>query len=388
MYHGGEYYDIDKNLSLSLVHLTDGTSHLVAVILPESARYKRYGSYECSQIYSRHFYQAVWSPDGRYLAFAGYSPEGDSFELFVLELPDLHLHKLTNDQAEIENLRWSPSGDRIYFTNGHDFDIDDAMSSSFTLDVTQPENKTNQGIQTLAYSKDQVMVEGFDGNRGVIYSGHQNAYCLAGGVPSANGIYYLNLSTHETTDLWSGSFIHESLVIDHINRAVFFSGANLSPRDDISRARIVSYEGKTISTIDTPYILCGQSFLLGGPKYAYLCSPFVAGGEGGPPSILGITFGGKTDAISDEGNISVSPDRKWFTVERDDLSLYSRDTALAAVFTGTYVSKLWAGDGKGLYLVPDGIHILYYSFAEGKTSIIFTCPFDSGCINGGLLWIP
>jgi hypothetical protein len=127
--------------------------------------------------------------------------------------------------------------------------------------------------------------------------------------------------------------------------------------------------------------------LLSGPKYAYLCNPYYSG-SGGSQSILGITFGGKTEVIAEDGDVSVSPDRKWFYIERSDLSLYSRDTKLVASFSGTFDSILWALNGKGIYLVPDGKQILYYSFADGKTSTIFTCPFDSYCISGGLMWIP
>jgi hypothetical protein len=388
VYHGGQSYDVDKNLSLSLVDLTDGWNYLVAVILPQSAREARYDSYECSQpYYDDHFYQAVWSPDGRYLAFAAYSPWSDSLELFIVEVPYLSVHQLTNDHAEIEAIRWSPSGDRIYFTSGHDFDINNASSSSFSLNVTRPENYTNEGIQTLAYSKDRIMVEGFDGNIGVVYAAHENDECPSGAFPTINGIRYLNVFTNETTAIWSGTLFTESLVIDHINRAVFFASGFFSPDDFMAQARIVTYEGKIISTIDTQeYILCGKALLLGGPKYAYLCSPF--GGGGGPSSILGISFGGKIDVIAEDGEVSVSPDRKWFYIVRGDISLYSRDTILVTSFGENYDSTFWAPDGKGLYLVPDGKKILYYSFADGKTSIIFSCPFDSYCINGGLLWIP
>ncbi len=389
VYHGmpgGDY--VEQDLSLSLVHLPDGLKYFIAVILPEDERYERYGSYECGNYYySGHFFQAVWSPDGRYLAFAAYSPEGDSLELFVLELPDRILHKLTNDHAEIEDIRWSPSGDRIFFTNGHDFDIQWARSGSFTLNVTRPDNQTNQGIQTLAYSKDRIMVAGFDGNQGIIYAAHENAGCLQGGVAVIHGINYLKVSTQETISIYSRTIFTESLVIDHINRAVFLVEV-LSPDDDISHARIVSYEGKIISTVDTSlYPLCGQAILLSGPKFAYLCTPSIAiGGE--PPSILGITFGGKTEAIADWGIVSVSPDRKWFTIEGKDLFLFSREAKPVTSFTGTISSKLWAPDGKGLYLVPDGKQILYYSFAGGKTSIIFSCPVDGYCKSIGLMWIP
>jgi hypothetical protein len=384
MFQGGPYDDPwDQDLTLSLVHLPDGEVFFISVILPNSTRMDRYDSYECGDRYvEEHFRLAVWSPNGRFLAYAAYADSGTT-DLFVLDAHDRSVHRLTSDPAEIEQIVWSPASDKIFYTNGNNFDVDWASSGTFTINRTQPGNATNRGIQTLALSDAKLLVEGFDREDGVIYAAHENRGCLAGGFDKVIEISYFQTSTNTTTLIGSGEILGPSLLVDPVNRAVFF---NLYDPDALGassyRNLIVSFEGKLISTIDSLSVICAQTTLLSGPKYAYLCVNTANRYE-----VLGVTFGGKTDVIAESGDIFISPDRKWFFLEGLGLTLYSRDGKMVESWDDSF-PYLWAPDGKGFYFAPSGKSLLYYSFSDKKSSVVFLCPFNDECGFSSMEWIP
>ena len=59
----------------------------------------------------------AWSPDGRYLAFAG-EQDGPSSDVYLYEPETLSLRRLTDGPTEVRWIEWSPDGERIFHRSG------------------------------------------------------------------------------------------------------------------------------------------------------------------------------------------------------------------------------------------------------------------------------
>ena len=60
--------------------------------------------------------QPSFSPDGNQIAFAWDGEKGDNFDIYVKQIGDESLHRLTNNPARDDAPRWSPDGRYITFT--------------------------------------------------------------------------------------------------------------------------------------------------------------------------------------------------------------------------------------------------------------------------------
>jgi hypothetical protein len=387
MYQGGlDSYLVGRDLTLSLVHLPDGEVSFLTTILPQTAQRARYDSYECGMdYYPDHFYLAVWSPDGQYLAFAAYTDSGTT-DLFVLDSGDQTVRRLTNDPAEIEGIKWAPEGEELYYINGNGFDTQWASFASYSLNVTRPGNATNRGVQTLAAGKQKIHIEGFDGEAGVLFSISDNLGCLAGGMPALKGISYFDTATDKAFVIRSGDIFRESLLIDTVNRVAFYTIYDPKASNFTKwLTEIVSFDGKVLTELEGTYISCSQPVYLGDPKYAYLCV-----NSANDNKMAEISFGGEVDELPGQGDLSVSPDKKWYLAIGDILFLYTRNGTLINAWDveGAW-AYLWDPWGKGLYLTPDGRDLLYYSFLEKKETTLFRCGSEEQCFMPKTLkWIP
>jgi Tol biopolymer transport system component len=66
---------------------------------------------------------AVWSPDGRSLAF--YSKRSGNEQIYLMDADGQNLRRLTNNQANDTWMSWSPDGSRLAFQSdrGGNFEI-------------------------------------------------------------------------------------------------------------------------------------------------------------------------------------------------------------------------------------------------------------------------
>ena len=64
----------------------------------------------------------AWSPDGRYLAFAG-QMEGLSSDLYLYDMTTKDIQRLSNENEELQWVNWSPDGKWILHGSGFSTDI-------------------------------------------------------------------------------------------------------------------------------------------------------------------------------------------------------------------------------------------------------------------------
>lgn len=64
--------------------------------------------------------ELVWSPDGRYLAFAGGREDYERRDIYVLDMETYRLYRQTDLGARSVQPAWSPDGTQIAFTSNHE----------------------------------------------------------------------------------------------------------------------------------------------------------------------------------------------------------------------------------------------------------------------------
>ena len=362
-------------ISLSLLHVPDGKIIKVATVATWTT-FPNWG--ECGSPVS-NLIHVKWSPDGRYLAFIA-DPTGTSLELFTYDTDAGLLRRLTNDEADVLDISWSPDGKKIYYTNGFPQKQWNLMPyyNLFTLNMTEPENSPNQGIQTFYTGEDEIKIVWMDGESGLISLTTKNLGCMSGLYETAE-FSYLSLATGEKNTIWAGPDI-SPLALDPIDGAILlFADGKYS---------IVEFNGKVTATPEGLSDCSGE--YLGDPKNTFLCI------SSDRKKIIGISFGGQVEEVvsllDDIQGMSISPDRKWFVVDHSEgIDLYSRKGALVYSWPhATAISGyLWPPDERGVYFSVEGGQLYYWPFADPNPSLIFECPPTMTCLGSRqLTWVP
>ncbi len=119
------------DLTLNLVSLPDGVVHSVTKLLSDSYLenlaqiadyYNPPGNEEVtweifkSKILIPALHAFDWSPDGHSLAFAGLM-DGPSSDLYIYEIQNEKIYRLTDDLRILTSIAWSPTGEWLAFEN-------------------------------------------------------------------------------------------------------------------------------------------------------------------------------------------------------------------------------------------------------------------------------
>lgn len=397
LFNGG-YYDerlIDSSgweeMSISLLHIPDGNISKISLILTNKILLEKHQSAECGDQLDVILENAVWSPDGRYLAFIA-DPSGTSFDLFTYDTDFKILRRLTNDDADVISISWSTDGTKLFYINGSQLNRVGTYAM-YTLNVTSPENGPNQGIQTF-YSGDQkITIEWMDHGEGLIYSRARDHSCVEGNgsPPEPVEISYLNFSSGEKSVIRTGLNLAVKAV-DPVNRAMLI-GADSGDGQIIYS--IIDFKGKIIAS--PAGISCRMAWYLGDQENNFICMSTDY------KRIVGLSFGGKVneiDTLSDRMLNSraspVSSDKKWFVISSSPgIYLYKNSGelflkwshAIGTVQDFREALFLWAPDGKGLYFAIDGRQLYYWSFSDPNPKLIFDGQPQIGYFFRYLIWV-
>ena len=377
-------------MSMHLLHVPDGKINKVSLVVTHKILNENDTYGECGNPLPEMIH-VKWSPDGRYLAFIA-DPTGTSLDLFTYDTDLNILRRLTNDSADVVDISWSPDGKELFYINGirreNWEDHPDDTYATHTLNMTEPENSTNQGIQTFYSGKKKVAIQWMDHGDGLIYTTTEDVWCMAGAEGSRPmEINYLNLGSGEKNTIWPES-VTRVKAFDPINRTILLFERK---GDNLANGYIVNLKGEVVATV--PEVTwCWEAVYLGDPADTFLCSSLER------KEIIGISYGGKVheiDTLPEEGRIEVSSDRKWFVVYYPDgINLYSRNGELLEQWAHTIIKLsydtvifLWAPDGKGLYFAVEGRQLYYWPFSDPAPSLLFDGNSSEWYFNRFLIWV-
>lgn len=312
-----------------------------------------------------------WSPDGLLLAFSA-QIDGPSSDLYVYDINEKTILRITDDMQNIRNIEWTPDGDMILYQN---YIVEQVYSLS-SLHVAKPDGSQVWDLDpadTLWYG-----IKGWAGPYQLIV-GH-----YGGDAHPPIALYYLDIRTNQIIPLWSD--IYYDFAIDPDNQVLAVSGVLNSfdkSKGDLQHGIFLVYPNQEIvmvSQTEEPIWL------------TYLDNPtsrFIGCSSDG--AFL-LKKDGSTDFLTNKvcSRLYTSPDNKWIVV------IHENEPALLFTNGGEFTGELqaynviWRPDSLGLF--ADSVdNLIHISVPDGQASIVYTCiteEFPCYFIHHNYSWIP
>ncbi len=168
-----------------------------------------------------------WSPNGRYLAFAG-QMEGLSSDLYVFDVANRSVRRLTSGPEQIQSIKWSPDGQQIAHASTNVFGSGSAYTNHIaSLDgsrvISFPDHWIRWGgwlnnNQYLAYNKSTgagnnhlILCDTIEGNARAIWP---RQFSSVSYLDSRN-LLLVNLPYPEFTELEAGIYLVDPLTEEY-----------------------------------------------------------------------------------------------------------------------------------------------------------------------------
>lgn len=374
------------NLTLNLLSIPDGTIHPITKLFsstypkdlgPVADFYEKQGllQVEPEYVISQTITGFAWSPDGKYLAFAG-QMDGPSSDLYIYDLQTGTIRRLTDDLYILNGgITWSPNGKWL-------------LTTDTTLQMDYASSMLHRIKADGATVQNPPILEQGWGRFGIDWIS-PSAYLMAtqgdGGEP--HNLRYLDVETGKIYELWESMYF--SYAINPQDMTIAINGLVSKISDDplVGGNFVVSLDGKR-----TP-LSHEANWMMG-----------FMGGEN--PFFLGISD--KNLIVFDNaGTVKVeqefeyrrkmlpSPDNKWFVLFDEQggnksLVLFSADRKQKKEFSDLDAKwVLWRGDSLGFFVA--GSHMLYYiALSDTNPVLVDQClPDEAGCyFSDELVWLP
>lgn len=324
----------------------------------------------------------AWSPDGRYLAFAG-QMDGLSSDLYLYDTQSNTIRRLTNENQELQWISWSPDGSWIIFGSVY------SVGMGMTFD-------------TYAVSLDGMPPRYISTNS--LYTGvhkwlNSHAYFEYDSQNSLGvyGLRLVDIKNGSITRLWDGSYF--SYEIDRDGEQVIVNAMlpDISPtlsRDDLNfRPGPYLIDLKTLRKTKIefppefdwrmfvagkiiPFGLSGQEFMLmDNTTQLYFMSENLE----------------LTPLDLKNAEIFISPDlESWVAVTGNSINLYSADNILlnTVVLNGSNTSPcdfIWAHDSNGLFQIC-GSNLYFVDLLSGSIHLVERYRKDM-YMEPGFIWV-
>jgi WD40 repeat protein len=300
----------------------------------------------------------AWSPDGKYLAFAG-QMEGLSSDLYLYDMTTKNIQRLSDDHEELQSIRWSSDGKWILHESGFSTDI--MVEVHISVVAVDDSSVRDLGNAWRSYWLNSHEI--------LTYRSGIERYQLR----------LVDLDTGNSTEIWEGYF--GGYQVDPTGNWVVLDAisSTIPPKEEkpgFIYGSIQLINLKTLETIQNPNLL------------AEPLDAFLWANDG-----TVIYLPNRIEMILP------SPDKKyWAMVLGLDIRIYTQDldliTEVSSPFQDTNLNDVpwrpddmqWSPDASALFLVY-GTDIYHIDRASGALSLVEeNLPYgyrsDSGWING------
>lgn len=344
-YTGCETELTPESISLNLLHLPTNEVYKVTDLIANNI--------------TNDVFILDWSPDGRYIAFAG-AIETPSIELYVFDIEGKNIRRLTEGLKSIEFLDWSPDGNWLLVSN-------DANEGSASREYFYAINlfEGNLQIPNSLFDDRYVLREGWFTSSLYFFANSSEGCC------GPNSLKFIDITTGDEVDLWedfaTGYAVDKEFQITAVSSAI---------ESDIIGTFFINVDGSTRKISDE---ILGALAFRGGKQ-----SRFV-GFNGN--RVVTISVDGLITSISSKSHnrISVSPNGSWFVLFNDyqkntGLDLFSEsDSFVRTISIEDAVPIAWSPESKGLFYLKDDLY--YIEIPSGEPILINKCE-PKGCGYG------
>ncbi len=358
------------DLALNLLDLQTGEQQVVTRLLSEDypnnfveAAAKLNDEYKTPESLYQAFQYGIrsaiaWSPDGRYLAFAG-QMDGLSSDLYVYDVQAKSIQRLSSGDQELQWIDWSPDGKWIL--HGSLF----AVGAGMTFDVYAA---AVNGSSAPYLSTSPMGVDSW-------LNDHQYIEHDAANGPGNYGLRIVDVRAGTTTKLWDGAF-QQYTVSPSGKWMLLFAMTSLSPypyQEDPADFRpgwkLINLQ--TLEKADAPEFLADppNAFLRAqdGELIPLIMKPYNMGVD----------------------HVSRSPDSQyWIVINDDEVKILSADLSVLnslAAPSSSLGDMLWSPDSSGLFLIYEA-EIYFLNVSDGSMNLIETDLIDDN-YNAMYKWV-
>lgn len=335
--------EISPEMILALFHIPDGKIRPITRLFVED---KSVNPAE----FGNDIFVLDWSPDGRYLAFAG-AIDRPYLDLYLYDIDKDVVRRLTDKLQKIEYVEWSPDGKWIWFENLEP----EGSAERIYFYALQPDNLEIQNPKAIL--NDRWII-----NEGWISS---NEYFLINTSEGCCGEYnlrYVNVETGQETVLWDTFATGYAIDPERLSLAV-----SAAPEADLQGSYIVDWVGNRRKISDSTWLLVFR----GGVDSRYI------GFDG--EEVVAIAQDGSIKQISEKPfySLSVSPDRTWFVLYDEfkhisGIDLYSENDQFVKTITDQAAFPVaWLPDSTGLFYMANNLY--YAGIPDGEPILIEEC---------------
>jgi hypothetical protein len=329
-----------------------------------------------------------WSPDGRYLAFAG-QMDGLSSDLYLYDSETGSIKRLSSGPEEVQWISWSPDGKWIL--DGSSYSVGEGMQ--FNIYATSVDgatiNQLSKGTPQSVTSSDWL---------------DDHTYFDSNGAngPGSYDLKLVDLNTGSTSEIWQGSYTQYAFV-PYGNWVVLngntpswpWSYTNTDFQTGIFLVNSASLKQIRVNSLG-PWGCCNPSqfFPLGHiPEHLFLVK------DRDNQAIQYLSSEGKlipTGVQADD--VSVSPDRlEWIAIAAN-LQVYSDDGSLirtvdlpAGLDPQGIGSIIWRQDSSSLFFTyhdlidqSTTLHLYFLDLAKGNPVLVGTL---SSSVPDNFIWV-
>lgn len=288
---------------------------------------------------------ASWSPDSRYLAFAG-EMAGPSSDLYLYDTVSQRISRLSSGPEEIQSIIWSPDGKWIVHNSALYRDAGDNTTfhaASTDGNVVKTLSSSNNGI--YGWLSPSIYIES-DGANG----------------PGSYGLRSVNIETGVSRMIWQDPWFN--YVADQHTQTVLLTSIEQFTDDGPLGLYLINLASDAqIKIKDHPFWnirywnMNGISFLA---QSSY---------ENDGNATLAILADGSTAPIDEKWfGADISPDRQWIITGSE---IYTADSKLVRPISISFKvdNSIWRPDSKGEFLLS-GPDLYYLAIPDGNPILI------------------
>jgi len=307
----------------------------------------------------------AWSPDGKYLAFAG-QMDGFSSDLYVYEVGTKSIHRLSSGDQELQWISWSPDGKWIVHSGVY------SVGAGMTFDIYA----ASLDGSSVPHISTSVLYDGIED----WLNDHQYFENDGDNGPGEYGLRLVDIETGGITKIWDGSFYSYAVAKDGLWVLLLASSPDKSPLNGYDFDFVPSLYLINLRTHEKTRVVATdnghgygdiKSFGLGGRDFVLM--------DQTTNNLIFLANDGKLTPTTDLGDmkISVSPNLEyWLAIKGQDAKIYSADDVLIKDVSFSrpsgFVNDIeWRPDSLGVFLISDS-DIYAMNVSDGDIRLVET----------------
>ena len=297
-----------------------------------------------------HWWEIKWSPNGRYLAFPAIL-DGQSSDLYVYDIQNSNIRRLTTGPDEVGTIWWSPDGSQIIMGEIHE-NYYPYTSSLWVVSLSSGDVRMLYSLDENPYPKG--LLGWLDDERFIGYYGTTLANALD--LPASN-LSVVDISSGEVTTLFNGSFM--SAILDASHETVVFLTNDDEPREGFEGAGIY-----LVSTSDPQlHPLRDVRFLTWNDDLALFVTEDPC--ENDPAGRKAFNYRQEWQCVHPRitPESLFSPDGTWQVLLQDGFWLKTKEQESIQVSEETPTQIIWRQDSEGFFFIANQV-LYYFSLPE------------------------